>query len=73
LLTYGNGDGRGQADDGEMAQENLGDGAGVPIGALALRMAPAAAATTGGPPPCRKSARDAAEKRGDGGSSALFL
>jgi hypothetical protein len=63
----------GKLDDGETAWVNLGDGAGVPGGASALRMAPMAAAMTGGPPPCRKSARDATEKRGDGGNSALFL
>jgi hypothetical protein len=73
LLTYSNRDGRGKADDGETAQMNLGDGAGVPGGAPALRMAPAAAATTGGPPTNRNSAWDVAEKQGDGGGSALFL
>jgi hypothetical protein len=36
-------------------------------------MAPAAAATTGGPPPSRNSMQDVAEKRSDGGGSALFL
>jgi hypothetical protein len=36
-------------------------------------MAPVVAAMTGGPPPSGKSARDAAEKRGDDGGSAMFL
>jgi hypothetical protein len=42
-------------------------------GASAPRMALVAAAMIGGPPPCRNSARDAAEKWGDGKGSALFL
>jgi hypothetical protein len=38
-----------------------------------MRMALAVVEMTGGPPPSRNVVWDAAEKRGDGGSSALFL